>query len=266
MTDDATTLALRRLQEVIVALRTPDTGCPWDLQQTETTMAPRLLEEAYEAVDAILAGDADGACAELGDVLMNVFLIARIADQSQRFDLSRVAQTVADKLVRRHPHVFGTAARADAATVLATWERIKREERTQEAEPDRGTLLAGLPRALPALLQAQRIGEKVARVGFDWPDAEGARGKVDEEIGELDRARRAADHAAVEGEVGDVLFSVANLARHLGVDPEMALRRTCAKFVARFAAVERALGDRLADAPLEEKEALWQAAKAGEGG
>jgi MazG family protein len=248
----------QRLRTVIAALRTKDTGCPWDLQQTPHSMAPHLLEEAYEAVEAIEAGDTGKTCEELGDVLMNVFLIARMAEEEGRFDLDAVATGVADKLVRRHPHVFGDAKARDAAHVLATWEAIKRSEGDGDA---RRSALAGVPRALPALLKALRIGEKAARVGFDWPDRTGPRDKVREELAEFDAACAAGDRTAMADELGDVLFSLVNLARHLQLNPEMALRATIARFAARFAHVERVLGDRLASASLAELEAAWQAAK-----
>ncbi len=253
--------ALARLRGVIDALRTPGTGCPWDLQQTARSMAPHLLEEAFEAVEAIEAGDTTKIREELGDVLMNVFLIARIAADAGEFDLDAVASSVADKLVRRHPHVFGGRQERDAAAVLRSWEAIKLTERGPDAPAAQRGLLAGVPRTLPALLKALRVGEKAARVGFDWPDASGPRAKVTEELAELDAACRTGDRGSIEREFGDVLFSLANLARHLGVEPETALRGTIDTFMRRFAHVEASLGSRLAGAPLAEMEAAWQDAK-----
>ncbi len=247
---------LARLIEIVTRLRAPD-GCPWDREQTEQTMAPHLLEEAYEAVDAIVAGSAEHAKEELGDVLMNVFMIAEIAAESDRFDLGEVARGIAEKLVRRHPHVFGDLVVDDADEVLANWEAIKRRE-----HQDRG-VLDGVPRALPALLRAFRVGEKAARVGFDWRDMRGPRAKVDEELAELDLALAGDDQAAREAEIGDLLLSVVSVARHCGVNPEVALRSTVDRFVRRFQYIERELGERLEEASLDEKEALWQAAKKG---
>lgn len=250
--------AMARLRAVVAALRTEGTGCPWDLAQTSTSMAPHLLEEAFEAVEAIELGDAAQVREELGDVLMNVFSIARIAEEAGSFTIDDVAEGVAEKLVRRHPHVFGDAAADDAAHALRNWEAIKRTERG-DTEP-RG-VLAGVPRGQPALLAALRVGEKAARVGFDWPDRGGARAKVDEELAELDRACAGNDRGEIEAELGDVLFSLANVARHWGVNPEMALRAATERFRQRFGHLEARLGDRLPGASLAEMEAAWQEAK-----
>lgn len=267
---------LARLRGVIDALRTPGTGCPWDLQQTARTMGPYLLEEAFEALEAIEAGDPATMREELGDVLMNVFLIARIAEDEGHFDLDAVAGAVADKLIRRHPHVFGQPqvfgqpvlsgqpVERDPDAVLRSWEAIKLAEQgsgASDAPAGKRGLLAGVPRTLPALLKALRVGEKAARVGFDWPDAQGPRAKVTEELAELDAACAQGDRAEIERELGDVLFSLANLARHLGVEPETALRGTIETFMRRFAHVEASLGERLAGAPLADMEAAWQDAK-----
>lgn len=249
---------LHRLIDVIARLRAPD-GCPWDREQSEISMAPHLLEEAFEAVDALNSGDATASADELGDVLMNVLMIAQIAGEAGRFDLEDIARAIADKLVRRHPHVFGDVEVADSDQVLRNWEAIKQKEKSTDGAP-RG-VLAGVPAALPALLRAYRIGEKAARVGFDWPDRQGPRAKLDEELRELDAALAGGDAQRIGDELGDVLFSVVNVARHAGVNPEMALRTMLDRFAARFAHVERQLGDRLRDASLEEKEALWLAAK-----
>jgi MazG family protein len=249
---------MRRLLEVIARLRAPD-GCPWDRAQTEASMAPHLLEEAYEAVDAIQSGDADAVREELGDVLMNVLLIARIGEERGAGSADAVAAAIADKLVRRHPHVFGDQKADGVEQAYRNWERVKQQEQRGRAEPK--GVLDGVPAALPALLAALRIGEKAARVGFDWPDPQGPRQKVDEELAELDRAAAAGDAAAVGRELGDALFSLCNLARHLGVNPEMALRGTVDEFRRRFAAVERELGPDLKGRTLEEMEAAWQRSK-----
>lgn len=256
---------LRRLLAVVARLRAPD-GCPWDRQQTAASMAPHLLEEAYEAVAAIESGAPEAVREELGDVLMNVLLIARIHQEQGGFDADEMATAIADKLVRRHPHVFGDAAQRagidGAEQAYRNWERIKQQEQRAAAQP-RG-VLDGVPPALPALLRALRIGEKAARVGFDWPDRQGPRAKIDEELAELDRAVAGGDPLEVERELGDVLFSLCNLARHLGANPEMALRRTVAKFQRRFGHVERTLGPDLKGRTLAEMEAAWQQAKGDE--
>lgn len=255
MSEDRQAPQLLRLLGIIDRLRAPG-GCPWDREQTEESMTPHLLEEAYEAIDAIRSGGAEASCEELGDVLMNVLMIARIASETERFDSEAVARSISDKLVRRHPHVFGDARADDKDQVLANWERIKKAEKG----PGHGTL-DGLPVDLPALLLAYRIGEKVARVGFDWPDLAGPRAKLREELAELDAAIAADDPDDIAAEIGDALFALANLARHLNVNPEMALRGTGERFKQRFAHVEQQLGDRLGTASLQEMEAHWQAAK-----
>ena len=221
-------------------------------------MAPHLLEEAYEALEAIRRGDAENSCEELGDVLMNVLIVAQIASEKQRFDAEDVSRTIADKLVRRHPHVFGDTEAKDAGEVLQNWEKIKRTEKADR--PPRGAL-DGVPADLPALLKATRVGEKASRVGFDWPDAEGPWDKLNEELEELRQALASGDEESVQGELGDVLFSICNVARHAGVNAEMALRQTIDRFQTRFHHVEKSLGNRLEEASLAEKEALWQAAK-----
>jgi MazG family protein len=247
---------LGRLLAVIARLRADD-GCPWDRAQTMASMAPHLLEEAYEAVDALRRGERDAAREELGDVLMNVLMIARISREGGGFGVGEVAGAIADKLVRRHPHVFGGERAQDPAEAYRNWERIKQTEGGKGPR----SALAGVPAALPALLRAFRVGEKAARAGFDWPDACGPRSKIDEELGELDRAVQGSDPAAIAHELGDVLFSAANLARHLGVEPEMALRATIDRFQGRFQAVEAELGPDLTGRTLDELEAAWQRAK-----
>lgn len=257
MTEKTTWPQLARLLEIIARLRAPD-GCPWDREQTEQSMTPCLLEEAYEAVDAVRSGDAADSCEELGDVLMNVFMIARIAEEAGRYDVEQVAAGIADKLVRRHPHVFGDVEARDSDEVLANWEAIKRTEKADQ--PARGAL-AGIPVALPGLLRATRVGEKAARKGFDWPNPEGPRAKLDEELTELDAALGSGDRTAAEHELGDVLFSVVNVARHAGLDAETALRAAVDRFTARFGFVEETLGERMGEAGLDELEEAWQRAK-----
>ncbi len=257
-TDTPHTSELARLLSIIARLRAPD-GCPWDREQSTTSMAPHLLEEAYEAVEALNRGDREASCEELGDLLMNILMVAQISSEAGGYDQADIASRIADKLIRRHPHVFGEVEANDSATVLANWEAIKLQESSGKDQPR--TVLGGVPTDLPALLRAFRVGEKAARVGFDWPDCKGPRQKVDEELAELDQAIAAGDTEQIADELGDVLFSVVNLARHTGANPEMALRRTIDRFTARFDLVERNLGDRLSQAKLDELEAAWQAAK-----
>ncbi|MEW6744004.1 MAG: nucleoside triphosphate pyrophosphohydrolase [Planctomycetota bacterium] len=258
--------ALRRLVEVIDRLRAPD-GCPWDCKQTIDTMTPLILEEAFEVADAAARKGMATVAEELGDLLMNIVLTAKIAEQAGDFSLREVAEGITEKLVRRHPHVFGSTEVASAGEVLRNWEAIKREER--RGAPD-SSVLAGVPRALPALLRALRVGEKAARVGFEWPHVQGALDKVREELGELERGLTreggsGGDPEALEWELGDVLFALVNVARHLKLDPEMALRRAIDRFESRFRYIEEKLGDRLERSSLEELDRLWEEAKAREG-
>jgi len=251
---------LLRLLATVARLRASD-GCPWDREQTTASMAPCLVEEAFEAADALRRGDDAEASEELGDVLVNVALIAQIASEQDRFAADDVADRAAEKLVRRHSHVFGEVAVDGAAMAYANWERMKRGE---AKGGERRSVLAGVPRALPALLRAFRVGEKAARTGFDWPSRDGPRDKLDEEIAELDRAIAKDDAAQIHAELGDVLFSVCNLARHLGVNPEVALADTTDKFQRRFEAVEREFDGEMAGRSLAELDAAWDRAKAAE--
>lgn len=248
----------RKLVDVVARLR-GDGGCPWDKKQTPQSMAPTLLEEAYEAIDALRRGDARESHEELGDVLINVAMVAQMFAEAGGPNLDAIAASAADKLVRRHPHVFdGKGKDADHAA-FAGWEQRKREERLAQGRA--AGALDGVPDAMASLLRAYRIGQKAAKVGFDWPDRRGPREKIDEELRELDAAAVGNDAAAIRDELGDVLFSVCNLARHLGVEPETALRGTVDKFVARFRFVEQELGPDLGRRTLDEMEASWQRAK-----
>ena len=251
---------LSRLLAILAALRAPG-GCPWDREQTPQTMAPHLLEEVYECLEALETGGPDAVREELGDVLMNAFMIAQMHAEARAFDVEEVAAGIADKLVRRHPHVFGDQHADDPVQVLEHWERIKKEERGEQGEGPR-SVLAGVPAAMPALLKAWRTGQKAARVGFDWPDRKGPRAKVDEELRELDEAIAEGRSERIEEELGDTLLALVNLARHLDIDPEGALRRTVERFARRFRKVEAELGPALQDAGIEELEAAWQRAKA----
>jgi len=225
-------------------------------------MAPHLLEETYEAMAAIEAGKPAEICEELGDVLMNVLMISQIAAESKGFCHEDVSREIADKLVRRHPHVFGDVVAASSQEVLNNWEAIKQREKP--ADGSKKTTLSGVPDALPALLKAYRIGEKAGRRGFDWPDQAGPRAKIDEELAELDEALATGDDHKMRDELGDLLFALVNLARHHQINPEMALRGTIQRFMRRFAHVEEQLGERLSSASLEEMERLWQEAKQAE--
>jgi nucleoside triphosphate diphosphatase len=264
---------IHRLLEIMAALRTPGTGCPWDLDQNFASIAPYTLEEAYEVVDAIERGDLVDLKDELGDLLLQVVFHARMAEEQGAFAFGDVVEAITRKLVRRHPHVFGQTRDLSPEAVKALWEEIKQAEkqerriaRTQAGavEREEGRFLAGIPSALPALVRADKLTTKAAKVGFDWPDAAQVIDKIKEEIAEVEDAGRSGDHDRIEDELGDLLFAVANLARHHGVDPESALRRTNAKFERRFASIESALKDQgrsLNDAGLEEMEELWLAAK-----
>lgn len=246
------------LLATIARLRAPD-GCPWDRKQTMASMAPHLVEEAFEAADALRREDLDEAREELGDVLVNVTMISQIASESGRFAADDVAQAAGDKLVRRHPHVFGDQQANSAEIAYETWEKEKQREKADAGEDP--SVLSGVPVALPALLRAFRVGEKAAKVGFDWPDQLGPRDKLREEVGELDEAITTGDQAAIADELGDVLFSLCNLARHLGVNPEVALASTTDKFQRRFQSVEKAFDHELKGRSLAEMESAWDAAK-----
>jgi ATP diphosphatase len=255
---------LRRLLDIMAALRHPETGCPWDREQGFDTIAPYTIEEAYEVADAIARRDFAVLPDELGDLLFQVVYHARMAEEEGRFAFADVARAIADKMVRRHPHVFGEAAARDAAAQTAAWDEQKRAERAARAET--GTL-AGIPLALPALTRAEKLTRRAARVGFDWPDAAAVLDKLEEEAAELRAELPHADSTRLRDEVGDLLFVLANLARKLSLDPEECLRAANQKFGRRFGAVEAALakeGRTPADATLEEMEAAWQAVKAGE--
>ncbi|HEY3817152.1 MAG TPA: nucleoside triphosphate pyrophosphohydrolase [Polyangiaceae bacterium] len=227
---DGTTLS--RLVAVMRRLLAPD-GCPWDREQTFETLRKYVLEEACEVIDAIDGGDRKAIREELGDLLLQVVFQAELARREGSFAIDDVVAGIVEKLVHRHPHVFGDLSAKDADEVLRNWEKLKAKEKGERG------ILGGVPRSMPALTRSQRIGEKVSRVGFDWEDARGSRAKVAEELGELDRAIESGDAGAIEDEMGDVLFALVNLSRHLKVDAEGALRRTIDKFTTRFAHVEK---------------------------
>ncbi len=259
------------LLDLMAALRTPGTGCPWDLEQSFETIAPYTLEEAYEVADAIARADLDDLRDELGDLLLQVVFHARMAQERGAFDFGDVVHAITSKLLRRHPHVFGDAGTLPVDAVNALWERIKAEEKAARAAnrkgADRAETLAGVPTALPALTRALKLQDKAGKVGFDWNDPLAVLAKIREEADEIEAALAGGQRDEVPGEVGDLLFAVVNLARHVGADPEAALRATNVKFERRFAAIERALsarGKAPQDATLAEMDALWDAAKAEE--
>ena len=252
----------KRLLHIVAQLRNPESGCPWDLQQTHTSLAPYVLEEAYELVEAIETGDQDHTLEELGDVLLQVALHSRIAEEHRAFDFDAVAARLADKLVRRHPHVFAEVRYADAAEQAAGWEAIKAQE--QSTRPVPAGLLGKVPANLPGLTQALKLQKKAATVGFDWPSAQGVLDKLHEELQEVEQAEHQGDMDELENELGDLLFTVVNLARHLGVEPERALRAANRKFRRRFQAMEAACtreGRDLSQLDSAALEALWQSAK-----
>lgn len=265
---------ISRLIEIMAALRAPGTGCPWDVEQTFETIAPYTIEEAYEVADAIQRRDMDDLRDELGDLLLQVVYHARMAEEADDFAFGDVVQAITEKMIRRHPHVFGDAEARGAGMAKGMWERIKSEEKAlkRAARLARGLdpqehgagFLDGVPVALPALTRALKLQEKAATVGFDWGAAGPILDKIEEEIGELRAALAQGEADAIRDEFGDTLFSLVNLGRHLKVDAEAALSGTNEKFRRRFHHVERALdaaGSSLAAATLERMEGLWQQAK-----
>lgn len=258
---------IARLIEIMAALRTPGSGCPWDLEQNFQTIAPYTLEEAYEVADAIARGNLADLKDELGDLLLQVVYHARMAEEQGAFQFGDVVKAITAKMIRRHPHVFPDA---DGNTTEATpgfWERIKAEERAERRETKPAGALAGVPVGLPSLTRALKLQDKAGRVGFDWNDPRAVLAKIREEADEIEAELDAADRSKAAAEVGDLLFAVVNLARHLQADPEGILRTTNLKFERRFAAIEAALaaiGKKPQDATLAEMDALWDEAKAAE--
>ncbi len=264
---------IRRLIEIMAALRTPGSGCPWDLEQSFATIVPYTIEEAYEVADAVERGDFADLREELGDLLLQVVFHARMAEEEGRFDFGGVVEAITSKLIRRHPHVFGEARELSPDEVKTLWGHIKGEEKRERAkaraasgvrpEGSQGAL-SGVPQALPALTRALKLQEKASKVGFDWNDARAVLAKLREEIDEIEAEIDVGDAKAAASEVGDLLFAVANLARHLDADPESALRGTNAKFERRFAHIEASLaarGTTPGAATLEAMESLWNEAK-----
>lgn len=262
---------IRRLIEIMAALRTPETGCPWDLKQDFATIVPYTIEEAHEVAEAIARNDLDDLKDELGDLLLQVIFHARMAQEQDAFEFGDVVQAITEKLIRRHPHVFGDTRHLTPDEVKGLWDKIKAEEkaerRLRRGVDDEAGALAGIPSGLPALTRALKLQQKASKVGFDWNDPRAVLDKIKEETVEIERALDADDHAAVAGEIGDLMFALVNLARHLDIDSETSLRGTNTKFERRFAAIEAALarlGKTPSEATLAEMDALWDQAKADE--
>ncbi len=253
--------SLQRLLAIMARLRAPD-GCPWDAEQTPESLKPYLLEECYETLEAIDSGDPKKVCEELGDLLLQIVFQTRIFEERSAFTMTEVINGIADKLERRHPHVFGNSECPTPAAVSEQWEAIKKQEKGTEQKTE--TILGSLPAAMPALMHARKLTERASRAGFDWPKVDGALAKVREEMTELEQALQEGDQQATADELGDLLFATANLGRHLNIDAEDALRKTVGRFIFRFTHIENSLsqdGRTLQQATLEELENLWREAK-----
>jgi nucleoside triphosphate diphosphatase len=260
---------IARLIDIMAALRAPESGCPWDREQDFASIAPYTIEEAYEVAEAIAHGDFDDLREELGDLLLQVVYHARMAEEQGRFDFGDVVQSITEKLVRRHPHVFGDAREMTPDAVAGLWEKIKAQEKADRGGKARDAqgALAGVPAALPALTRALKLQDKAGQVGFDWNDPLAVLSKIREEADEIEAELQAGAKQDAACEVGDLLFAVVNLARHLKADPEAVLRATNRKFERRFASIERALaaaGRSPREATLGEMDVLWNAAKSAE--
>ena len=255
---DKTSADIRPLADIMAKLRNPDGGCPWDVEQNFSSIAPYTIEEAYEVADAIERNDLAALKDELGDLLLQVVFHCQMAAEQGAFTLDDVITGICEKMVRRHPHVFGDVSVDHAGAVVANWESIKAEERSGNAD---SSALAGVALALPALLRAQKIQKRAARTGFDWPDVEGAKAKIFEEIEEIEAAVSPDERTE---EMGDLLFAVVNMCRFLDIDAETALKAGTAKFERRFRSMEGAAGPTFAALSLDEKEAHWQQVKMAE--
>ncbi|MBM5807167.1 MAG: nucleoside triphosphate pyrophosphohydrolase [Cyanobacteria bacterium M_surface_10_m2_179] len=265
--EPAATEALRELIDVVAQLRNPEGGCPWDLEQTHASLVPYVLEEAHEVADAIRHGDDAHLQEELGDLLLQVVLHAQIGQEERRFDLAQIAAGISEKLIRRHPHVFAGAEATDSAAVKASWDAIKAAEKATDPTgiPSASPLsdrLAGKVRGQPALAGAMTISKQAAAAGFEWDDMAGVWEKVHEELDELKEAVASGNQAHAQEELGDVLFTLVNVARWCGIDPETGLAGTNRRFLDRFSRVEAALGGDLQGRSIRELEGLWQQAKA----
>ena len=251
--------AIARLVQLVDTLRI---HCPWDRKQTVASLTPHLIEECHEFADAVAKKDNENTCEEIGDLLMGAFMVARVAQDDDSFSIVEVCDNVCEKLIRRHPHVYGEVQVADDGEVLKNWEQIKKQEKADRGEEK--SALSGVPSSLPALLRAYRVGQKAANSGFDWPDLQGPTAKVEEEWAELQEAIAGGDKQRINDEMGDMLFALTNMARKLKIEPEMALRGTVERFTSRFNHVEQQLGDKLGSATLEEMDVLWDEAKSKE--
>ena len=258
---------IQRLLRIMARLRTPGSGCPWDLEQDFASIAPYTIEEAYEVADAIERGAFDELRDELGDLLLQVVFHARMAEEEKKFEFGDVVEAITQKLIRRHPHVFGKTNASDPQAVKQTWEAIKAEERSAKGNGAAASALDGVPAALPGLMRAEKLQARAGRVGFDWNDARLVLEKIAEETAEVAATLDGGAKDKQEEEIGDLLFAVVNLARHLDIDPEVAMRRANQKFERRFRSIEAALaarGTSPEQSTLAEMEALWQAAKRAE--
>jgi len=256
--------SIQKLLEIMADLRHAKTGCAWDQQQDFASIAPYTVEEAYEVADAIARNDLDALRGELGDLLFQVVFHARMAEEEGAFAFEDVAAGICEKMIHRHPHVFGTQEQRAAGPAKGAWEQIKAAERAAEHDPEDNSALDGVALALPALKRAEKLGNRASQVGFDWPDTQGVRAKITEELAELSAAKCNANREDIAEELGDVLFAVVNLARHLDVDPEQALVQANRKFEKRFRLMEATVnesGERIADMDIDALEERWQAAK-----
>jgi ATP diphosphatase len=262
---------MNQLLEIMKSLRDPDSGCPWDIEQKFSTIAPYTIEEAYEVADAIARDNMDELCSELGDLLFQVVYHSQLADEQGFFNIRDVTENINEKLIRRHPHVFGDAVITDAKAQSIAWEAIKRQERLNKqgnAEQDEG-LLHGIKQAMPSLVRAQKLQSRAATVGFDWSDVQDVLNKIREEFDEVEQEINSETHNVekIEDEIGDLLFACVNLARHFSIDSESAVRKTNTKFERRFAYIENSLKDQgteLHDATLELMDKFWNEAKINE--
>jgi ATP diphosphatase len=255
---------IEKLREIMARLRDPQDGCPWDVDQSFATIAPYTVEEAYEVADAIARNDFDDLRDELGDLLFQVVFHSRMAEEAAKFDFSAVVASICEKMIRRHPHVFGNEAEREQGAQPGSWEQIKTAERAEKLAAGDTSVLDGIALNLPALKRAEKLGKRASGVGFDWPDTVGVREKITEELGELDEACRDACPESINEEFGDLLFSLVNLARHLNIDPEEALSSANRKFEARFRGVEAAAAKEqtpLESLDIDALESLWQAQK-----
>ncbi len=258
-------IQMKKLLDIMAALRNPETGCPWDIKQTFKSVVPYTLEEAYEVADAIENGDMDELKSELGDLLFQIVFYAQMAKEQNEFDFDDVVNAVSEKLINRHPHVFAGVESGDERALHEAWEQVKAGERNEQASTEKASILDGVAQALPALKRAQKLQKRAAREGFDWPDVEPVLAKIEEEIQELRDAMQQNNQASIMEETGDLLFSCVNLARHLNVDAEESLRACNQKFELRFSYIESVLnksGKSFQSCSLNELEALWLEAKA----